>query len=123
MSKVIAALLLAAIGCTGENITQVSTGETPQELLDRTCAENKWNCQKVYAFEAPYDNPLGRVELCVNEKDLAAAELMFGKSEFSPDPRFNSSRFLGVDPPCIWCGAAAGCNAYNGCFACPTGAE
>ncbi len=115
-----ALVALALLGCSTDDVVEVTTGETPAELLERTCAENGWSCQKVYAFTTPADNPLGVLEFCVHADDLALAESMFGASQLSPDPRFNSSRFLGVDPPCIWCGFGAGCNAYNGCFNCPT---
>ena len=121
--RVAALILLAA--CTAEEALEVSTGEDPNEYATRYCKERNLQCGRVYAFETPADNPLGRVELCVMSDDLPAAEALYGASELSPDPRFDMWYALGVEPFCLWsCPAPEhGCNAYGGndikaCF-CP----
>lgn len=109
--------LLALLGCS-DSITAAVTGETPLEYVERECRERGWTCVRVYAFDEPADNPLGRVELCVRTEDLPAASELHGAYELSPDERFGQAALLGLPPICIWC-AGYGCNAYDGCFACP----
>lgn len=103
------------VGCTTEDAFEASTGETPAEFIERQCKENMLDCERVYAFEAYADNPLGRVELCVRKDDLGIAEGLYGASELSPDPRFDQWKLLGVEPVCWWqCPSMKGCNAYGG---------
>lgn len=110
------ALLLVA-GCT-QTLVEQATGESPAEFIERECAERGWTCARVYAFDEPADNPLGRVELCVRAEDLPAAAALFGAYELSPHERFAQWRALGVEPVCIWC-EGVGCNAFGGCWGCP----
>lgn len=108
------ALALLLAGCT--TIVEQTAG-SPEEQIEEYCRENGVACGKVYAFQAVADNPLGRVELCVLEADLPAAEALFGESELSPDPRFDKFELLGVSPWCFHhCAGGSGCNAYGGCF-------
>lgn len=112
-------LLCALAACSAEDVVETTTGETPAEFVERQCREQMLDCQRVYAFEAPADNPLGRVEMCVHADHLALAEALYGAYELSPDPRFAPYAALGVEPVCWWqCPTAKGCNAYGGCF-CP----
>lgn len=105
------------LGCT-ETLVEASTGESPSEFIQRECDERGWTCARVYAFDEPADNPLGRVELCVRAEDLPAAAALYGAYELSPHERFAQWRALGVEPVCIWC-EGVGCNAYDGCWGCP----
>jgi hypothetical protein len=117
------AFSVAMCACSAEDVIDVTTGESPQETAERTCKEQMWNCQRVYQFETPAENPLGLIELCVHENDRARAEAEYGASQWTTHMRFQSYYLLGVEPICIWqCdyapGPGFGCNAYSGCY-CP----
>lgn len=104
-----AALLLAA--CS----TDVDIPATPGiELGEAYCDAWHLPCGQVYQFTATAQNPIGHVELCVLEQDLAAAEATWGASMLSTSPRFNDGNI------CILrCDGGKGCNAYSGCWGCP----
>lgn len=79
------------------------------------CPTDLIDCGNVYMFDAPADNPLGHVELCVNVDDdpdaLPDAEAVYGPAE--PTPRHEGL--------CIWCcsgDCGRGGNAYSGTW-CP----
>lgn len=116
-------LAIALCACSVEGAIDTATGESPQETAERVCVEQMWNCQRVFQFATPAENPLGFVELCVHEDDLSTAEAMYGASQWTTHERFQNYYLLGVEPMCIWqCpyapGPGFGCNAYDGCY-CP----
>jgi hypothetical protein len=72
------------------------------------------NCGHVFLCDTPADNPLGKVEICIDDDaddkdDLAFAEMTYGTCEPTP-------RHQGI---CAWCPEEKGCNAFSGCFNCP----
>lgn len=117
---------LAISSCTTSDAIEGATGESLQETLDRECRERGLICARVYEFSTPADNPLGLVEMCVREEDLALAESIYGDSMWTSHERFDRYYAIGVEPMCVWC-AGFGCNAYGSpsptpapsCFNCP----
>lgn len=114
----VALLIVALYACTTSDVIEAGTGETLQETLDRECRERGLICARVYEFATVADNPLGLVEMCVREEDLAFAESLYGDSMFSSHERFQRFYAIGIEPMCVWC-AGFGCNALSGCFNCP----
>jgi hypothetical protein len=98
-------------GCISEvePPTQAATFIGPE-----LCAAYGVTCAHVYEFAAiSEDNPLGHVELCVDEDDLDLAQAYYGRARLSTSPRFDKANL------CIYgCEPHEGCNAYGGCF-CP----
>ncbi len=114
---------VSLIGCSAEDVIETTTGDSPNETALKVCKDQGWNCQRVYQFATPSENPLGFVELCVHKDDLATAEAEWGASQWTTDQRFQSYYLLGVEPLCVWqCpyapGPGFGCNAFSGCY-CP----
>ena len=102
------AALTSELGCATTVEPPVGAGVAIGEGL---CPAYGFTCGKVYEFETPADNPLGLVELCVIEKDLAAASRIYGRARLSTDSRFDEGNL------CVWqCPSAKGCNSYGGCF-------
>lgn len=67
-------------------------------------------CGHVYLCDAPADNELGHIEICVNDEDpLADVEAIYGAC--TPTPRH-----AGL---CWWrCDGKPGCNSKSGCWGC-----
>lgn len=84
----------------------------PTELID---------CGHVYLFEAVADNPLGHVELCVDDDGdpdaLAAAEAVYGLAE--PTPRHEGLCVWGCPPDAPGLPEGRGGNSYSGVWGCP----
>lgn len=103
-------VLLSLGGC--RNAAE-EVGGTVAEWV--ACPTNLFDCGHVYMCEAPADNVLGHVEICINDDDdstaLESAEEMYGPCE--PTPRHQGL--------CKWCcgsDCGRGANAFNGCW-CP----
>lgn len=115
----LAMLALAAIGAlciyaaTGCTDLKQAGGEIGGSLAEVTICETPFvDCGHVYMCEAPSVNPLGHVEICVEDgASLADVEDVYGPCEHTP-------RHQGL---CLWCcgsGCGRGANAYDGTW-CP----
>lgn len=111
MARLVAALLLLA-GCQETKEFGGDVGGTAAEYT--ICLTGLVNCGQVYMCAALADNPLGHVEICVDDdaddggEQLAAVESAYGDCVETP-------RHQGL---CLVCPEGAGCNAYNGCWGC-----
>jgi hypothetical protein len=86
-----------------------SAGGVAVELV--ACPTDLIDCGHVFLCEAPANNPLDHVEICINDDgdndDFAQAERKYGTC--APTPRHQGL--------CRYhCDGGAGCNAYNGCY-------
>lgn len=103
-------ILLALASCTA---IETGAGHVAEFVA---CPTDLIDCGHVYMCEAPADNDLGHVEVCINDDReggdaVALAELEFGTC--APTPRHQGL--------CIWCcgsDCGRGANAFNGTF-CP----
>jgi hypothetical protein len=114
-----AIVIVVATGCSLDYRDPVVGGQAAATL--EHCRANRTEpCGWVYAFAAPADNELGRVELCVLWPDriapypaklLESAESLYGDAELSWHERFAGA------PICRYaCPSMMGCNAYGGYF-------
>ena len=106
--------LIALLGCKQIAEDADPTGDVV-DLADAYCAAHpELPCGKVYMCEAPADNELGHIEICIPQfYSVQLAEAVYGQCELSPHPRFDDGNL------CWWCcgdGCTRGCNALNGCF-------
>ena len=113
----IALCLGLLVGCQTVKHVGGEIGGTAAEWI--ACPLDVIDCGHVYMYEALADNPLGHVELCVDDEEhdapeqLDSAERMYGTYELTP-------RHQGLcvstceEPSPLPDGK--GCNAYNGCW-------
>lgn len=106
------AVLLALAACTDVKSAAGEVGGTVAEWI--ACPTDLIDCGHVYACAAESDTPSGHIEICVNDddlpEDLDAVEALYGPCDLT-------SRHQGL---CIWCPEKSGCNAFNGCYGCPS---
>lgn len=107
LAGVLLAWIFSACGCG----FAADAGGTLTEYT--ACPLGVFECGHVFMCEAPADNELGRVELCIDDDDhpeqLTAIELLYGACV--PTPRHEGLCRYGCEPH-------KGCNAKSGCF-CP----
>lgn len=106
-------MLLALVACADVKMAAGTVGGTVAEYVACPVIPGL-DCGHVFVCATPWDNPLGLVELCIDDDNSAAtaladAEAVYGACEPTP-------RHQGI---CIYCPSGGGCNAYNGCFGCP----
>jgi hypothetical protein len=112
--SILAAVVAVVLsGCTTIEHEAGNVGGTLAELV--ACPTDLIDCGHVYLCAAPADNPLGHVEICVDDDDhpeqLADVEDVYGACV--PTPRHEGL--------CIYCcgdGCGRGANAYSGTW-CP----
>jgi len=101
------------VSCTTVKKVGGEIGGTAAEWI--ACPTDLIDCGHVYMCEAPANNDLGHVEICVNDddapEDLDAVEAMYGDCELTP-------RHQGLCLYCCGAGCGRGGNAYDGTW-CP----
>lgn len=109
--------MLSLLACTTAKKAGGEVAGTVAEWI--ACPTDLIDCGHVYLCEAASDNPLGHVEICVDDDGddgadrLDAVEAMYGACELTP-------RHQGLCRDCCAKeqggeGCDKGCNAYNGC--------
>jgi hypothetical protein len=112
-------LAMSVMACQTIKDVGGEIGGTAAEWI--ACPTDLVDCGHVFLFEAIADNPLGHVELCVNDDDdpdaLAAAEAVYGLAE--PTPRHQGLCIWGCPPDAPGLPEGRGGNAYSGVWGCP----
>jgi hypothetical protein len=110
----VAAALWLAVGLSGgcSEVKQVG-GDIGGNIAEWiACPTDLIDCGHVYECAAPADNPLGHVEICVDDETaIEDVEAVYG--DCAPTPRHEGL--------CSWCCGAncgRGANAYDGAW-CP----
>lgn len=112
----VASLLIFATACHAVKSVGGEIGGHAAEWI--ACPTGILECGHVFMCEGtPRDNPLGIVEICIDDDDhpeqLDAIESTYGMC--SPTSRHEGLCWYGCKPH-------DGCNAYDGCY-CPAGVK
>lgn len=109
------ALIAALSACSAVKSAGGEVGGHLAEWI--ACPTTLIDCGHVYMCEAAAENPLGHVEICVDDDDhpeqLTDVEALYGACELTP-------RHEGLCLMHCNAGDGPGCNAFNGCY-CPPG--
>lgn len=109
-----AVCIYVAAGCSD---LEEAGGDIAGPIAEGTICQTGWliDCGHVYECAEPADNPLGHVEICIEDdshaEQFADIEALYG--ECKPTPRHE-----GLCSYCCGAGCGRGANAYNGTY-CP----
>lgn len=97
------------------NCTAVESIEPSSDTsaCERAAERQHATCATVYEFAASCANELGRMEICVLDDDIEAAEAKYGPARWTTRDDFARLALLDIPPPCFVPGP---CNALSGCW-------